>query len=70
MNKINSKQVNILKENIEKMAKSDEHFIFMIFKNENGTDNVIEYAYNMDTEKIKHYLKKASDSARIIDDGT
>ena len=59
MEKITTKQINTLKESIEKMSKSDEQFIFMLFKNKNGTDNITEYSFNMVPEKIVYYLKKA-----------
>ncbi len=70
MKRITSKQVNVLKQSIDKMSKSKEQFIFMIFKNEDGTDNITEYSFNMVADKIKYYLKKASDRGVIRDGDT
>ncbi len=58
-------QVNLIKESIDKMSRSDEQFIFMIFKNPDGTDNVTRFSLNMVPEKLKHYFKEAMDSAEI-----
>ena len=59
MNKVTPEQIKILKKSIDRMAKSDEQFIFMVYKNKNGTDNVTEYCFNMIPEKIAHYFKEA-----------
>ncbi len=64
------KQINSLKRNIDKMSKSEEQFIFMIFKNKNGTDSVTEYSWNMIPEKIIHYLREAINSATVREDKT
>lgn len=68
MKKITRKQIEILKENIEKMVKSDEQFFFMVFKNPNGTDNITQYSFNMVPEKMTHYWEKALKTARIRED--
>lgn len=62
---ITLKQINLLKENIDKMSRSEEQFILLIFKNLDGTDNVTRYSWNMIPEKLKHYLKEAINSAEI-----
>ncbi len=63
MKKMNTNDLNILKKSIERMSKSDEQFIFMIFKNKDGTDNITEYSYNMNPNKIIYYWEKASKRA-------
>ena len=63
--KITTAQIDILKKSIEKMAKSSEQFFFMIFKNENGTDNITQYSWNMVPEKMKHYWEKALETAEL-----
>lgn len=68
MKKITNKQTKILKESIDKMLKSEEQFLFMIFKNPNGTDNVTEYAYNMIPEKLTHYWQKALENVKFRED--
>ena len=57
--KMTEKQVKILKENINKMVESDEQFLFLLFKNKNGTDNITQYSFNMIPEKLVYYFKKA-----------
>lgn len=63
-------QVNILKKNIDEMSRSEEQFIFMIFKNLDGTDNITQFSWNMVPEKIEHYLREAINSAIIKEEGT
>lgn len=67
--KITNEQKQMLKDNIDKMAESDEQFFFMLYKNENGTDNVTGHAHNMSEQKLLYYLKKESDR-RIRTHGT
>ena len=68
MEKITPKQIQILQKNVENMAKSDEQFLFMLFKNKDGTDNITEYSFNMVQEKIGYYLKEALKNAQIRND--
>lgn len=63
MKKITSEQIKVLKKSIENMAKSDEQFIFMIYKNKDGTDHIAQYSFNMTTEKVGHYFKEAVKTA-------
>ncbi len=65
--KIGKKQVKILKENMDKLAKSDEAFILVVFKNKDGTDNITQYGYNFPEDKLVHYLEEAIKS-RIKED--
>ncbi len=65
MKKINRKQIDTLKENVEKMAKSNEQFFFMIFKNPDGTDNITQYSFNMVPDKMTHYWQEALKKAKI-----
>lgn len=66
MTKLTKKQIDLLKESIDEIGKSDEQFIFMIFKKDNGEDNITHHAHNIPIEKVKWYLKRAADSGRII----
>ncbi len=63
-------QVNLLKESIDKMSRSEEQFIFMLFKNLDGTDNITKYSWNTIPEKLKYYFKEAINSAEIREDKT
>ncbi len=65
--KIKEEQVKKLKESIDKMSKSTESFILLIFKNKNGTDNITQYAYNFSEGKLVHYLEEALKS-RVKED--
>ncbi len=56
--KLTKKQVELMKSNIDKMAESEEQFIFMLFKNPNGKDNITAFSYNIPPEKLNHYLLK------------
>lgn len=62
---ITKKEIKILKDNIEKMAKSNEQFIFMIYKNPDGTDNITQYGYNMPKKKLAYYFREAIKSSLI-----
>lgn len=55
---ISKVQIANLKENIDKMSKSDEQFIMMIFRNPDGTNNITGYSYNMPLENIKYFFEK------------
>lgn len=63
---LTDEQIDSLKDGIDKMAESDEQFIFMLYKNKDGSDRVIQYANNADSDKLRHYLKEASDSALTL----
>lgn len=63
--KITKKQLEILKENIEKMAKSEEQFLIMIFKNKNGTDNITSYGYNLPKDKLAYFLRTELNRAEM-----
>lgn len=65
MKKMTKKQIGILKLNIVEMIKSNEQFIFMIFKNPNGTDNITEFSYNMIPEKLGFYFRKALNRGKL-----
>ncbi len=60
----------MLKDNIDKMSRSEEQFILLIFKNLDGTDNITQYSWNMIPEKLKYYFKEAINSAEIREDET
>ena len=64
MLKMNSTQLRNLLKQVGRIGKSDEQFIFMIFKNEDGTDHITEYAYNMMPKKIIYYWEKALEHAK------
>ena len=68
MNRITKEQVKILIENINKMAKSDEQFIFMVFKNPDKSDNITEYSFNTNQEKLIHYWNEAFKRASIFEE--
>lgn len=65
MKKITKKEMDMLKSNLDKMEKSNEQFIFMLFKNPDGTDNITQYSYNIIAEKLGYYLKEALNSGEI-----
>jgi hypothetical protein len=65
--KITPEQVKLLKENIDKLSKSDEQFIFILFKNENGTDNITEYSYNLPQEKLAYYFRNSINHGEIVE---
>ena len=62
MEKATKEQIKLIKKNIDKMSKSDEQFIFMVFKNKDGTDNITQYSYNLVVDKLEYYFKKAINS--------
>ncbi len=62
---ITLKQLNMLKDNIDKMSRSEEQFIFLFFKNLDGTDNITQYSWNMIPEKLKYYFKELIKSATL-----
>jgi len=64
---ISKRQVEMLKENIDKLSRSDEQFIFIIFKNPNGTDNITEYCYNLPLDKLRHYFMEALKRGKLKD---
>jgi len=57
--KLTKEQVNMLKSNIDKMGKSDEQFIFILFKNLDGTNNITEHSHNIIPEQLVYYFQKA-----------
>ena len=59
MRKINLKQQKQLVEGVKKMFKSKEQFIFMMFKNDDGSDNIIQYSWNTTPEKLVYYFQEA-----------
>lgn len=65
MNPISSEQLDKLIKAIKEMSRSEEQFVFLVFKNQNGTDNVSQYSFNMPQEKLEFYLKRAFESAVI-----
>ena len=62
---LTEKQREILKENIDKMSRSDEQFIFMLFKNPNGSDNITKYSFNIPADKLEHYLMESLKSGEL-----
>ena len=64
---ISKRQIELLKENIDKLSRSDEQFIFILFKNLNGTDNITEYSYNVPVDKLEHYLMEALKKGKLKD---
>jgi hypothetical protein len=64
--KITKKQLELLHKNIDEMALSDEQFIFMLYKNQKGTDNITGHAHNVMQEKLIYYLQKESQRAITI----
>ena len=65
---ISKKQTEVLKKNINKMSRSDEQFIFILFKNPNGTDNITEYSYNIPIDKLQYYLMEALKKGKLKDE--
>ena len=65
---ISLEQIKLLKKNIDKMSRSEEQFVLMIFKNPNGTDNITGYCYNMPPEKIRVFLEQELGRGEIRND--
>ncbi len=65
MVKITKEQIKILKENIDKMDKSNEQFIFMLFKNPDGENNITEHSHNIIAKELGFYLGKAPKSGKL-----
>lgn len=57
--KITKEQIEEIIKGIKEMSKSKEQFLFMVFKNKNGTDNVTQYSYDFVPEKLVYYLQEA-----------
>ncbi len=65
MVKITKEQIKILKENIDKMDKSNEQFIFMLFKNPDGENNITENSHNIIAKELGFYLGKDPKSGKL-----
>ena len=65
---LSKRQIELLKKNIDKMYRSDEQFIFIIFKNPNGTENITKYSYNIPVNALEYYLMKALKRGKIKDE--
>ena len=66
--KATKQEIEMLKKTIVRMSKSGEQFLFMIFKEEDGSDHITQYSFNMRTDKIINYWQKALKSGRIRGD--
>lgn len=66
--KLTKKQIKILKSNIDKMAESDEQFIFILFKEPDGTDNIIEHSHRTVTEKLSLYFQESIWRGKVKED--
>ena len=64
---ISKKQVETLKENIDKMSRSEEQFIIIIFKNPDGTDNITGYSHNIQVDKLEYYLMQELKRGKLKD---
>ena len=62
---LTKKQIEELKEGINKLSRSGEQFIFILFKNPDGTDNITQYSFNIPVDKLKYYLMKALKSGEL-----
>ena len=62
---LTEKQIKMMKENIDKLTRSGEQFIFILFKNPDGTDNVTQYSFNIPVDKLEHYLMEALKSGGL-----
>ncbi len=65
---ISKKQIELLKKNIDKLSRSDEQFIFILFKNPNGTDNITGYSHNILLDKLEYYLMKELKRGKLKDE--
>lgn len=64
---IKEEELKKVQKNLKKMRKSNEQFMFIIFKNEDGTDNVTAYSFNMPYDKLKHYFTREMSNAKLED---
>ena len=62
---ISVKQIKLLKKDIDKMSRSEEQFIFILFKNPNGADNITQFSHNTNIEKLKYYFIEALGDGEI-----
>lgn len=56
--RITKKQIKDLKESLDNLNKSNEQFVFVLYKNKNGSDQIVGCSYNMSIDKLKYYLGK------------
>lgn len=63
--KITKKQIKEMVENINKLAESEEGFVFIVFKEKGSeTDSITQYAYNFPRDKLDYYFMKFSQGVK------
>ena len=55
---LSAKQKKSIIKSINNMFDSEEHYLFMIFKNGDGSDTITQYSFNANKEKITCYIKR------------
>lgn len=63
---ITKEQIQTLKNRINNMLKSEEQFIFISFKNKDGTYYSTAHCYNMNLGRILTHLKEILEKAGKI----